>query len=176
MQRKAKIVATLGPSSRDDETVRKLIKAGLDVARLNFSHGTHAEHKELIDRIRKLSQETGRSISILQDLQGPKLRVGVLPKDGVRLTAGQRVVLTSIEEGEEPVFEGQFEQVPLVERFGDADRITVLVASPLRGGDGPRDREVLIESVKRTREAEQPDIIDRIVAIGQVGLRHASLA
>lgn len=107
MERKAKIVATLGPSSRDDEMVRKLIKAGLDVARLNFSHGTQAEHQELIERIRKLSQETGRPITILQDLQGPKLRVGVLPEGGVRLTAGQNVILTSIEEDEEPVFEGQ---------------------------------------------------------------------
>lgn len=107
MQRKAKIVATLGPSSREDEIVRKLIKAGLDVARLNFSHGTHEEHKALIQRIRRLSKETGKSITILQDLQGPKLRVGWLPKEGILLTAGQNVILTSIEEDEEIGVEGQ---------------------------------------------------------------------
>lgn len=98
MTRRAKIVATLGPTSRDEEMVRKLIHAGLDVARLNFSHGTHAEHGELITRIRRLSEETGKPITILQDLQGPKLRVGVLPQNGIRLYAGQNVVLQSMEE------------------------------------------------------------------------------
>ena len=89
MKRRAKIVATLGPSSNTKETLTELIKAGIDVARLNFSHGTHESHKALMQLIRELSRELNKPIAILQDLQGPKLRVGTLPKDGVRLHAGE---------------------------------------------------------------------------------------
>lgn len=96
--RKAKIVATIGPSSSDEAVLRTLIEAGLDVARLNFSHGTHEDHAAVIARIRKLSKELGKPVSILQDLQGPKLRVGNLPPDGVPLMAGQNIVLTSAEQ------------------------------------------------------------------------------
>lgn len=97
MSRKAKIVATLGPSSKDEATIRQLMEAGVDVVRLNFSHGTHASHAETICLVRKLSRKLHHPISILQDLQGPKLRVGDLPADGLRLTAGQMVTLTPVE-------------------------------------------------------------------------------
>jgi pyruvate kinase len=96
--RKAKIVGTIGPSSWDEDTLRRLINAGLNVARLNFSHGSHQDHAAVIERLRKLSEEMDQPISILQDLQGPKLRVGALPKEGVPLKAGQTLVLTSAEE------------------------------------------------------------------------------
>ena len=88
MVRFAKIVCTLGPSSSDKSKILKLIDAGMDVARLNFSHGTHATHLALINLIRECSKETGKQIAILQDLQGPKLRVGVLPPEGVELNRG----------------------------------------------------------------------------------------
>ena len=78
MERKAKIVATIGPSSMSPETLEKLIHAGMNVARLNFSHGTHDEHAEWIKCIREISAKTGKPVGILQDLQGPKIRVGVL--------------------------------------------------------------------------------------------------
>lgn len=78
MERKAKIVATIGPSSMSPETLEKLINAGMNVARLNFSHGTHDEHAEWIKCIREISAKTGKPVGILQDLQGPKIRVGVL--------------------------------------------------------------------------------------------------
>ena len=97
MTRRARIVATLGPSSKDEATIRALILAGLDVARLNFSHGTHADHAERIALLRRLSTELGRHVAILQDLQGPKLRVGTLPEGGIQLSAGQRVALTPVE-------------------------------------------------------------------------------
>jgi len=93
MERRAKIIATIGPSSQDEETLRKMMEAGMDVARLNFSHGSHADHLESILKIRKLSKAFGKPVSILQDLQGPKLRVGVLPSSGIVLTAGQPVRL-----------------------------------------------------------------------------------
>jgi len=95
--RKAKIVTTIGPASQDEPVLRRLFEAGADVARLNFSHGTHAEHAEKIERIRRLSAELNKPISILQDLQGPKLRVGKLPEGGIPLEVGQNVALTNID-------------------------------------------------------------------------------
>ncbi|HEV8690674.1 MAG TPA: pyruvate kinase, partial [Ideonella sp.] len=71
-KRKAKIVATLGPSSSDFDTVRALFEAGADVFRLNFSHGTHAQHRERLETIRRVEREVGRPIAVLLDLQGPK--------------------------------------------------------------------------------------------------------
>jgi pyruvate kinase len=80
MERRAKIVSTIGPASQDERTLESLIKAGMNVARLNFSHGTHEEHAGRIQRIRAISEDLGISVGILQDLQGPKLRVGDLPE------------------------------------------------------------------------------------------------
>jgi pyruvate kinase len=95
IKRKPKIVATIGPASRDRATLTRLVQAGMDVARLNFSHGTYDEHSELIRLIRSLSEEMNRPITILQDLQGPKLRVGSLPGDALALTVGEIIVLSS---------------------------------------------------------------------------------
>ncbi|MBX3049162.1 MAG: pyruvate kinase [Anaerolineales bacterium] len=95
MERRAKIVATLGPASQDAGTIDRLIAAGMNVTRLNFSHGTHAEYAELIQRIRSAAERAGKAICILQDLQGPKIRVGELPKEGVPLTPGQTIVLAT---------------------------------------------------------------------------------
>lgn len=95
MNRKAKIIATLGPSSQDRDTLINMIKAGMDVARLNFSHGTHEEHAQRIQMLRELSEELNKPITILQDLQGPKLRVGDLPGGEVQLTRGEIIVLSS---------------------------------------------------------------------------------
>ncbi len=88
-QRKAKIVATLGPASSDRETIRELFLAGADVFRLNFSHGNREAHAECTRDIRSLEKETGRMTVILQDLQGPKLRVGEFQGGTVRLRDGQ---------------------------------------------------------------------------------------
>lgn len=79
--RRTKIVATLGPASDSEERIQELIEAGVDVARLNFSHGTHAEHAARIVRIRNVSQRLGKPVAILQDLQGPKIRTGQLVQD-----------------------------------------------------------------------------------------------
>ncbi len=75
LTRRAKIVCTLGPSSSNYDRIKKLALAGMDVARLNFSHGTHDDHANRINTIRKVSRDIGKSIGILQDLQGPKIRV-----------------------------------------------------------------------------------------------------
>jgi len=97
MDRFAKIVCTLGPSSDTRETIQALINAGMNVARLNFSHGTHEGHEKLIDLIRAISDERGVAITILQDLQGPKLRIGKLPGGSMELQAGDQVSLSSSE-------------------------------------------------------------------------------
>ncbi|MCB0124129.1 MAG: pyruvate kinase, partial [Caldilineaceae bacterium] len=94
---RVKILCTIGPSSRDIPVLRQLIQAGMNVARLNMSHGTHEYHSETIDRIRMLSEELGKPIAILADLQGPKLRVGKMQADGVSLTEGEELILTTDE-------------------------------------------------------------------------------
>lgn len=89
--RNAKIVATLGPASSSPERIRALFEAGADVFRLNFSHGTHEDHKRRFDTIRALEHEVGRPIGILQDLQGPKIRIGTLKSGPVKLEPGSTV-------------------------------------------------------------------------------------
>jgi len=95
MNRKSKIVATIGPASQERDVLTRLIRAGLDVARLNFSHGTFDEHAQRIKMIRELSEELNKPITILQDLQGPKLRVGSLPGGAIQLDLGEVIVLSS---------------------------------------------------------------------------------
>lgn len=94
MERRTKIVCTLGPASDSEEVIRNLIRAGMDVARLNFSHGTHAYHRTLIERVRAASIAENKQVAILQDLQGPKLRVGLVKDGSVELVAGRSVRLT----------------------------------------------------------------------------------
>ncbi|MGO8670971.1 MAG: pyruvate kinase [Capsulimonadaceae bacterium] len=92
--RRTKIVCTIGPATSSPDALRELARAGMDVARLNFSHGTYEFHAGVIRLLRELSQELGRPITVLQDLSGPKVRVGTIAGDGVCLKPGQDVVLT----------------------------------------------------------------------------------
>ena len=89
--RNAKIIATLGPASSSPEQIRALFDAGADVFRLNFSHGTQDDHKRRFDAIRAIEQDVGRPIGILQDLQGPKIRIGTLKSGPVKLTRDSTV-------------------------------------------------------------------------------------
>src|SRR5208337_2492550 len=94
--RRAKIVCTIGPASNSEEMMRELMLRGMDVARLNFSHGTHQEHAAVIQRLRKVAAELGRTICILQDLQGPKIRTGrTKDRIPVALVKGQPLTMTS---------------------------------------------------------------------------------
>ena len=97
MTRFAKIVATLGPASSEAEVLTEMVSAGLDVARLNFSHGDHEGHAEMIKLIRQISHKLGKPVTILMDLQGPKLRIGNLENGPIELVSGQEVVLSSAE-------------------------------------------------------------------------------
>ncbi len=95
MDRRTKIVCTLGPTSSDPETIRALVRAGMDVARMNFSHGTHEEHRERIQTVREAAQAEGEVVTILQDLQGPKIRVGEIQGESVMLRKGQNLTITT---------------------------------------------------------------------------------
>ncbi len=92
-KRKVKIVCTLGPSSKSVEQIQALIEAGLNVARLNFSHGDHEFHRGLISNVREASKRAGKPVAIMQDLQGPKIRAGKLQKGGLELKTGDVLVL-----------------------------------------------------------------------------------
>jgi pyruvate kinase len=108
--RRTKIVATIGPASREPDLLRRLIRAGMDVARLNFAHGTHEQHAETIKRIRAAADQEGRQVAVLQDLPGPKLRIGPLADDIAELGTGDHLTLSSGLDGDAP---------------GDASRMSV---------------------------------------------------
>lgn len=90
-----KIVCTIGPASWEPQMLRRLIEAGMDVARLNMSHADHATHAETIRKIREAAAEVGKPVAILADLQGPKLRVGEIAGDNILIESGERIVLTT---------------------------------------------------------------------------------
>ncbi|WP_027481076.1 pyruvate kinase [Deinococcus pimensis] len=92
--RATKIVATVGPASRNAETLERMIEAGMNVVRMNFSHGSPEDHKETVDLVRALAAKKGVTVGILQDLQGPKIRVARFREGRVTLTAGQKFVIT----------------------------------------------------------------------------------
>ncbi len=95
MYRRAKIVATLGPASQDKATIQKLIQAGMNVTRINFSHGSQSDHAAAIKRIRQVAMELDQPITILQDLQGPKIRTGEIAGGKITIEVGQKLTLTT---------------------------------------------------------------------------------
>jgi pyruvate kinase len=151
--RRAKIVATLGPASSTEETFRELVRAGLDVARLNFSHGSHEQKSELIAMVRKVAREEGKPICILADLQGPKIRTGtLLDHRPVLLTTGKRLTITPEQ------MEGTVERVSTV--------FTTL-AENLKPGDQILVSDGLIEL--RVVEIVGADVVTEIVNGGMLG-------
>ncbi|MCX7838528.1 MAG: pyruvate kinase [Anaerolineae bacterium] len=95
MPQRTRIVCTLGPASDSDDAVRALIRAGMDVARLNFSHGDHTTHRARIERVRRIAREENAIVALLGDLQGPKIRVGEIPRGAMRLVPGATLTLTT---------------------------------------------------------------------------------
>jgi pyruvate kinase len=91
MTRRTKIVATIGPASREPEVLVRMVEAGMDVARLNFSHGTAEEHAEVAQRVRDAASRAGRNVAVLQDLPGPKLRIGPLKEGLAELKPGENL-------------------------------------------------------------------------------------
>jgi pyruvate kinase len=107
MRRQTKIVATIGPACRDPRELERMIAAGMDVARLNFAHGEPGEHAETAERLRAAAEAVGREIGILQDVPGPKLRIGPVEGGMTRLHTGSQLVLTSEQ------VEGNSERLPV---------------------------------------------------------------
>jgi pyruvate kinase len=99
--RSTKIVATIGPASREPEVLRRMVDAGMDVARLNFAHGSPEQHAETVERIRSAAAAAGREVAVLQDVPGPKLRLGPIPGDVAQLSVGSDVSLVPAEDGDE---------------------------------------------------------------------------
>ncbi|MFF8576768.1 pyruvate kinase [Streptomyces sp. NPDC015408] len=146
--RRAKIVCTLGPATSSYDQIKDLVDAGMDIARFNFSHGTHAEHEERYRRVRKASDETGRSVGALADLQGPKIRLGHFGEGPVLLERGDTFTIT-VEEGVEgdrhtcgTTYAGLAADVTPGERVLVDDGKVCLEVT---GVDGPRVRTTVIE-------------------------------
>ncbi len=116
---KTKIVATVGPASNDKEMLRALVKEGVDVFRLNFSHGTHEDHLKVINYVREINAEMGSKVALLQDLQGPKIRVNDM-KPGIEIVAGQEIVITTREVlGNNELVSTSYERLPKDVKVGD---------------------------------------------------------
>ncbi|CKO34683.1 pyruvate kinase [Mycobacterium tuberculosis] len=94
MTRRGKIVCTLGPATQRDDLVRALVEAGMDVARMNFSHGDYDDHKVAYERVRVASDATGRAVGVLADLQGPKIRLGRFASGATHWAEGETVRIT----------------------------------------------------------------------------------
>ena len=111
--RRTKIVATIGPASESSDVLRQLISAGMNVARLNFSHGTHESHLAVITRIRKIIEETGIRIAMLGDLCGPKTRVGNFVNGSIELRPDEevKIVTESAEPGQDGIIPSQYPEL-----------------------------------------------------------------
>lgn len=132
--KKTKIVATVGPTSETKEMLHSLAVAGVNVFRLNFSHGTHADHLARLTTIREINEEFGLNLAILQDLQGPKIRIGlVAEKDGVLIEAGNKLILSNTEvlgtaEKVSTPYDGMYNDVKIGDRIlMDDGKLEVLV-------------------------------------------------
>lgn len=119
--RRTKIVATIGPASRSPEVLERLIRAGVDVVRLNFSHGTHEQHLEVIQRVRAIAARLERSVALLQDLSGPKIRTGKVRGGEIELRDGARLAITTDEavEGTPELIATTYDPLPRDVRAGD---------------------------------------------------------
>lgn len=177
--RKAKIVATLGPSSDTKEKIRELIQAGLNVARINMSHGDHNGHAKVIKTIRQVAKECGKSIGILLDLQGPKIRVDKLPKpfelnDGEKWTMGTSDVVpeekwesekfipsiyknlvADCEEGCRILFDDGLLEAKVVKKLKDRVEIEVITGGTLKSNKGINLPDIKVSAPSLTEKDEK---------------------
>ena len=120
MLKKTKIVCTLGPSSNTPEIIEKMIKAGMNVARFNFSHGSHEEHKQRIDMVRAASQKRGIPVALLLDTKGPEIRLGKFKNGSIMMEAGKDFTLTARDvEGDETIASMNYKELPQDVKAGD---------------------------------------------------------
>lgn len=182
--RRTKIVCTLGPATSSRDAVRALIEAGMDVARLNFSHGSHDDHRRMMELVREEAKAAGRVIPILQDLQGPKIRIGDMKNGGVLLHKGHTLTLTA-----EPLKQGSRKRVhvsyePLAEEVNAGGRILIddgHIELRITGVNGTEvETEVVVGGPLRSRkgvnlpqiQSRRPSLTQKDLADLQFGLDH----
>jgi pyruvate kinase len=179
--RRTKIIATIGPASREPEVLVELIQAGMDVARLNFSHGTHAEHQETADRVREAANRVGRPVAILQDLPGPKLRIGAVRDGTVVLPARSEltVVCGPIDDrvGDETILYMDWAGLPRAIAPGEfmylADGRVRLRATAIRIESGEIDAVVEVGGAVASRQGLNiPGPADELPAVPEEDLAH----
>ncbi len=118
--RKTKIICTLGPSTNDLDKIKAVVQSGMNVARLNFSHGTHEEHKRLIQLVRKACSEFGVEVGLMLDTKGPEIRIGPIKNKQVELIPGQQFILTNRRiEGDEREVQVSYDELPGLVKYGD---------------------------------------------------------
>jgi pyruvate kinase len=179
VNRRTKIVATIGPASNDRETLVRLVEAGMDVARLNFSHGNAEQHAETARRVREAAGRAGRPVAILQDLPGPKLRIGPLKDDIAELKPGDTVTFACGENGGGTARRMSVARPELVAALsqGDvmylADGAVRLRVQAVRTGDCEIDAEVEIGGAVASRQGLNiPGPLDQLAAVPAEDLRH----
>jgi len=178
--RRTKIVATIGPASRDPEVLVKMIEAGMDVARLNFSHADHSVHAETVALVQAAAERVGRPVAILQDLPGPKLRIGELMEGTVELKPGDQV--TFVCDADEPPgdatrmsvsWPGLVNAIEPGEVLYLADGAVRLRATAVRPGEFEIDAEVEVGGSVSTRQGLNiPGPADELPAVPEEDLEH----
>lgn len=149
--KKTKIVCTIGPSTESVERMTELVNAGMNVIRLNFSHGEYAEHERRVENIRKIMKETGKAVAILQDLCGPKIRIGTFKDKIITLTPGQNFTLTTDDiEGDETRVHVNYSRLPQEVKPG----------TPIMLQDGTKRLEVV--------EVKGNDIVTKVIVGGRL--------
>jgi pyruvate kinase len=152
--RRTKIVCTIGPASESEKMIRRMIRAGMDVARLNFSHGSFSSHRRIIKLVRRAARQLGKPVAILQDLPGPKVRIGPVRGDRVRLRAGKPITLTARQViGNEQVVSVEYKRFSRSVKRGD----TILL------GDG----EIELQALR----VAATDVYCKVIVGGLLGSR-----
>jgi len=180
MDRRTKIVATIGPASSEPEVLVRMVEAGMDVARLNFSHGTAEQHALTARRVREAAGRAGRPVAIMQDLPGPKLGIGPLRDDVAELAAGDPVTFVCDANGAAGDarrmtinWEGLATSVEPGEILYLADGSVRLRATAVRGGEGEIDAEVEIGGTVASRQGLNiPGPLDVLPAVPEEDLAH----
>ncbi len=169
--RKTKVVATLGPTSSTKETIRELFDAGADIFRLNFSHGTHEDHKKRIDIIREIEQETSRPIGVFGDLQGPKIRLGVFKDGSVPLEKGQAFRL-DLDDAPGDATRVQLPHPEVIEVLEEGKRILlddgkVMLEVTKKGADFVETKCIAGKKLSDRKGVNLPDVLLRVSPLTQ---------
>ena len=140
MYKKTKIVCTLGPSSNTPEILAKMIQAGMNVARFNFSHGSHEEHKQRIEMVRNVARNLNVPVALMLDTKGPEIRLGLFKNGSVELVEGHEFTLTARDvEGDETIASMTYKDLPKEVKAGDhillSDGLVNLVVTSVKGDD-----------------------------------------